>query len=176
MTALPVQLDKINQRLALRSTAIGLMAGMRSWTPPATVAMTYDTAPKDAGWRSWPLFSSTWARLIWVFFGINEYVADKWPRTIDRIRPAPQMTHTDGGIVGRTAVGALAAAAIGTEYHDEDAVTQATLIATLASLFGNYFFFYLRKALGQRTGIHDFTVAMMEDQLCLAMAVAVARS
>lgn len=174
--ALPVQLENVDQRLALRSLGMGLIAGMRSWTPPATVAFTYDRAPADAGWKRWPLFSSKWARLIWLFFGVNEYVADKWPRTIPRIQLKPQMTHTDGGILGRSAVAALAGAALGTEYKQEDSVPVGAALAFLGSLVSNYIFYYARKAMWENSRLHDYTVAMIEDQLCIGMAVAVARS
>lgn len=169
-------LENVDQRLALRTLGLGLIAGMRSWTAPATVAFTYDSAPADAGWRSWPIFSSRGARLAWLFFGVNEYVADKWPRTIPRIQLKPQITHTDGGILGRSGVAALAGAALGTEYKDENAAAVGAGLAFLGSLVGNYIFYYLRKAASEKSKVHDFTVAMVEDQLCIGMAAAVARS
>jgi uncharacterized membrane protein len=174
--ALPVKLENVNQRLALRAMGLGLAAGMRSWTAPATVALTYDTAPVDSGWRRWPLFSSKGARLAWIWAGVNEYVADKWPRTIPRIQLKPQMTHTDGGIIGRTGVAALAAAALGTEHKEENSALLSAAIGAGAALFSNYLFYYLRKAIGSKSKLHDYTVAMIEDQLCVGLAAAVARS
>jgi uncharacterized membrane protein len=170
------QLEKANTTMALRALGVGLIDGMRSWTPMAALAFTYNTAPSDAAWRRWPLFSSKAARLVWLFFGVNEYVADKWPRTIPRIGLVPQPTHTDGGIIGRTLFGTLTAAALGTEYKEENSVAASAAIGTVASLAANYFFYYVRKALKDKTKVHDYTVAMIEDQLCFALAVAVARS
>lgn len=169
-------LENTNQRLALRSLGLGLIAGMRSWTAPAAVAFSYDRAPKEAGWRKWPIFSSRGARLAWLFFGVNEYVMDKWPRTIPRIQLKPQLTHTDGGILGRSGVAALAGAAIGTEYEDQNGAAVGAALAFGASFISNYIFYWVRKAMWENSKLHDFTVAMIEDQLCVGMATAVARS
>ncbi len=149
---------------------------MRSWTAPAAVVFSYDKAPAHSPWKSWPLFSTRWARLGWAFLGVNEYVADKWPRTIPRIQLKPQMTHTDGGILGRSGVAALAGAALGSEYQEQNSTALGAALAFGASMFGNYLFYYLRKALGEKTKVHDFTIGMVEDQLCVGMAAAVARS
>jgi uncharacterized membrane protein len=173
---LPAQLEKADQRMVLRALGAGVIAGMRSWTPPAAVALSYDNAPADAKWKSWPIFSSRLARLTWVFFGVNEYVADKWARTIPRIQLKPQMTHTDGGILGRSGVAALAGAAIGSEDKQENSEALGAAIAFGTSVVTNYLFYFLRKVIGEKSKVHDYTVAMIEDQLCVATAVAVARS
>ena len=170
---LPAQFEKLDQRMVLRTLGLGLIAGMRSWTAPAAVVFSYDAAPTDAGWKRWPVFSTRAARLVWAFFGVNEYVADKWPRTIQL---KPQVLHTDGGILGRSGVAALAGAALGTEYAEDNSVAMGAAIAFGASVLGNYLFYYLRKSAGAKSGIHDFTVAMIEDQVCVGMAAAVARS
>lgn len=177
--SLPVQLGGlggIDRRLASRTVGLGLIAGMRSWTAPAAVVFSYDTAPADAGWKRWPIFSSRGARLVWAFFGVNEYVADKWPRTIPRIQLKPQVMHTDGGILGRSGVAALAGAALGTEYRQENSVAVGAALAFGASIVANYLCYYLRRSLGAKSGLHDFTVAMIEDQVCVGLAAAVARS
>lgn len=97
-----------NQQLILRSTIMGLAGAMRAWSPLATVALTYDTVPEESGYKNWPVFRSRLGRLALVSFGVGEYVADKWPRTINRTRPAPQPSHIDGGIVLRTVFATVA--------------------------------------------------------------------
>ena len=172
----PITLDNIDQRMALRSLGLGMIAGMRSWTAPMAVALSYDRAPADAAWKRWPLFSSKGARLAWTTLGVLEYVADKWARTIPRIQLKPQMTHIDGGITGRTGVATLAAAALGTEYKQDNSVAISTAIGMGSAVVGNLLFYYLRKALVSKTKLHDFTIAMIEDEVAVAMAIAVARS
>lgn len=93
-----------------------------------------------------------------------------------RIQLKPQLTHTDGGILGRSGVAALAGAAIGTEYKDDNAPATGAALAFLGSLVGNYLFYWARKAMFENSKLHDYTVAMIEDQLCIGMAAAVARS
>lgn len=173
---LPVQLRKNDQRMIWRTLGLGLVAGMRSWSAPAAVVFSYDTAPADSPWKRWPIFSSKPARLAWVFLGVNEYVADKWPRTIPRIQVKPQLTHTDGGILGRSAVAAIAGAALGTEYREENSKMRGAALAFGTSMISNYVFYYLRKIVSEKSNVHDYTIAMIEDQVCIGTATAVARS
>jgi uncharacterized membrane protein len=171
-----MQLENADQRMVLRALGAGTIAGMRSWTAPASVVFSYDTAPADAPWKRWPVFSSRWARLAWAFFGVNEYVADKWARTIPRIQLKPQLTHTDGGILGRSGVAALAGAALGSEAKEDNSEAVGAALAFGASVVTNYLFYFLRKAIMEKSKVHDYTVAMIEDQLCVGLAAAVARS
>lgn len=171
-----MQSERATARTILRALGIGLVGGMRSWTAPAAVALTYDTAPDNSGWRRWPVFSTKGARLAWLTLGAVEYVADKWPRTIPRIRLKPQPTHTDGGLLGRSAVASLAGAAIGSEQGAKGSVALGAALSGAAAIASNYFFYYLRKAVVKKSRLHDYTVAMIEDQIALALAIIVART
>lgn len=172
---LPIRPEKIDQRLIVRALLLGLVGGMRSWTPPTTIALTYDTAPADSGWKRWPVFSSRGARLAWTTLGAVEYIADKWPRTIPRTRLRPQPTHTDGGLIGRTAVAALATAALGSEYEEENSVVAGAVIGAVAALLSNIAFYHLRKELVEKTQMPDGAIAMIEDEIAVGLAIVTTR-
>lgn len=162
------------QNLVTRSALMGLAGAMRAWSPLATVALTYDIVPEDSGYKKWPVFNSKLGRLALVAFGVGEYVADKWPRTIDRTRPLPQPSHIDGGIIIRTAFATAAGAALGSQYKDDNSVGVGAAVATGTAFVANYAFEHFRKAVVEWSGLHDFTVAMMEDQMCVGLCAAVA--
>lgn len=164
------------QRLALRALAMGLAGGMRAWSPLAMVALTYDRRSPKTGWRRWPVFRDKWGRVGLVTLGAVEYVADKWPRTIRRKRLKPQVTHTDGGLIGRAAFVTLAGAALGSEYEERNSVAMGAAIGLGVSVLSNYAFYYLRKAAGDWSHVHDYTIAMIEDEVCVGLLTAVART
>lgn len=162
------------QNLITRSALLGLAGAMRAWSPLATVALTHDIVPEDSGYKKWPVFNSKLGRLALVAFGVGEYVADKWPRTIDRTRPLPQPSHIDGGIIIRTAFATAAGAALGSQYRQDDSVGVGAAVCTGTAFVANYAFEHFRKAIVEWSGLHDFTVAMMEDQICVGLCAAVA--
>lgn len=167
---------KNNKHLALRALAMGLAGGMRAWSPLAMLSLNYDTAPEEAGYKHWPVFRDRWGRLALISLGAVEYVADKWPRTIKRTRLMPQPTHTDGGLIGRSAFVTAAGAALGSEYEEDNSVALGASIGLGTALLSNIAFYRLRKAVVEWSGVHDYTIAMIEDGICIGLLTAVART
>lgn len=165
-----------NQSLILRSAALGLAGAMRAWSPLALMALTYDSEPEESGYKDWPVFRSKLGRVALVSFGVGEYVADKWPRTIDRTRPAPQPSHIDGGIAFRTGFATVAGAALGSQYQEENATGVGAAVATGTAFVANYVLEEFRRKLVDWSGLHDYTIAMMEDQICVGICAAIART
>lgn len=160
------------EQLVLRALGLGFAGGLRSWPPLAALILTQDRAPATAGWTDWPVLGNRWTQRALVTLGALEPIADKWPRTIPRIRLKPQLTHIDGGILGRTAVDALAGAALGSEYRFRNSVALGAVVAGSAALAGNYVGYYAREAVKKVTGLPDPTVGAIEDEICIGLLIA----
>ena len=160
------------QQLVLRSLGLGFAGGLRSWPPMAALILTRHRAPADAGWPRWPVLRNRWTQRALVTLGALEPIADKWPRTIPRIRLKPQPSHIDGGLIGRTAVDALAGAALGSEYRFKNSVALGAAVAAAAAVAGNYLGYYAREAVKKATGLPDPTVGMIEDEISIGLLVA----
>lgn len=98
--------------------------------------------------------------------GMTELVIDKLPGTPDRI--------AKGGIIFRTAAGALCGAAI-YQADGKKAITGA-VIGSFAALASTYLFFYGRKTLGERTGIKDHFIGAAEDALAIAGGIVLVKT
>lgn len=164
------------QRLVLQALALGLAGGMRSWPPLAMFAATYDAAPTGSGWRRWPILRNPWGRRALIALGVGETVADKWPGTISRLQVKPQLTHIDGGLLGRVGLDAVAGAALGSEYSSRNSTIVGAAVGGLAALLGNVAGNRVRQAVVASTKLPDPTVGMIEDVACFALLTAVTRS
>lgn len=159
------------EQLVLRALGLGFAGGLRSWPPLATLILTQNRAPATAGWKHWPVLRNRWTQRALITLGALEPIADKWPRTIPRIQLKPQLTHIDGGLIGRTAVEALAGAALGSEYRFKNSVALGAAIAASAALVGNYVGYYTREAVKKATGLPDPTVGMIEDEISIGLLI-----
>lgn len=165
-----------NRHLAWRALGMGLSGAMRAWSPLATLALTYHTDPPESEYKRWPIFRDKLGRQALIALGAAEYVADKWPRTIDRTRLLPQPTHIDGGLIVRSVFAGIAGAALGTQYRTKNSMALGASIGLGSAVLANIAFYHLRKAAGQWSKVHDFTIAMIEDQMCVGLLTAVART
>ena len=164
------------QRLVLQALGLGFAGGLRSWPPLGMMALTYDVAPATSGWKRWPVLRNPWGRRALIALAAAEPIADKWPNTIPRTQVKPQLTHIDGGILGRTALDAIAGAALGSEYPEKNATILGAAVSGVAALLGNFVGQRVRQAVADSTKLPDYTVAAIEDVISILPLVAVARS
>ena len=84
---------------------------------------------------------------------VGEMVADKLPIIPDRISPVP--------LVGRAVSGAICGASLSI-VKDKDSGIGA-LVGGVAAIVSAYGFYYLRRKLGEDTGIPDMLIGLAED-------------
>ena len=141
----------LNQSLS-QVLVLAAIAGMRSMAAPALVTHFLARQPTTANFPAHYLQSPTTARWAKVL-AVGEIMGDKLPGVPDRISfPA---------LIARAASGALVGAAL-CQANGEPAAKGACLggLTAVASAYGSY---YLRRALGQWTGLADPIWGALED-------------
>ena len=150
--------------LFLLAFLIGVVAGLRTFTPPAAVSWA-----ARLGWlhlEGTPLAFVGAAATPWIltFAALFELVFDKLPRTGSR--KSPPM------FAGRILTGALSGAAIGAAGHALAAGLVMGAIGAVAGTLGGYEF---RARLARAAG-RDLPIALLEDAIAILLAYLVVRS
>lgn len=149
-----------------RAALFGVVAGLRSQTPGALLALGWDGAPRRAGWRTWPVLRAKWGRVALVASGVGETIADKLPQTPSRLKPGP--------LGGRIAFGALAGAALASG-GSRDRLVLGGAAGAVGAIAGTYSGYYARTSLGTRTGLPDPIVAVGGDALAIGLGLVALR-
>jgi uncharacterized membrane protein len=136
---------------------IGVVAGLRSMTPPAAVSWA-----ARLGWlhlEGTPLafLGSAAAPYIFSVLAIGEWIADKLPKTPSRKTAVP--------FAARIVVGALCGAAVAAPELAAGALIGA--LGGIAGTFGGYEF---RSRLVKATGGRDLPIALLEDAIAILAA------
>lgn len=142
---------------------LGVMAGLRSMTPPAVVAWTAHRWPALAqsslSFMGWPVTA-----YILAAFAALELVTDKLPFTPSRLTPVPLGARIfAGGLVGAT----LAAAS-------QQSLAVGALVGAAGGLAGSYAGYHARHALVTKVGLPDLAVALIEDAITIATSILIA--
>lgn len=150
--------------LVLLVLGIGVLAGLRSMTPPAVLSWAV-----HLGWVS--LAGSRLAQmgtlstaLILTVLAAGELVADKLPRTPNRTAPGP--------LIARIVTGSVCAAALTVAGHGSLGLGVALgAVGAIAGAFGGY---QVRRQLVKGAGLPDLVVALGEDLVTIGGALAIA--
>jgi uncharacterized membrane protein len=135
---------------------IGLLAGLRSLTAPAAVALG-----TRLGWLhpgsglAW--IGSTPAVVVFVLAALLELVADKLPSTPRRTSPP--------GLIARIVMGGLAGAAVASGGGHSGVM--GALVGIVGALAGTYGGYEARRRLVQALGTPDFVIAVLEDLVAI---------
>lgn len=151
-----------SRSLVIRAVSLGFAAGLRSQVPNAALARRHGEAPRPAGWRHWLPFRWPAARNIMQVGAVGEMIGDKSPMTPSRLAPAP--------LGGRIAFGALAGAAIGSEYRSGSAIAAGAVLGGAGAVAGSFGGYRARSYLTSRYQIPDLPVALAEDVLAVGIA------
>lgn len=149
----------MNGKTIVRIIGLGSIAGMRTMSAPAFVSHALSRQDPQAlrgsplRWLAHPAVATV-LRLM----AAGELAGDKIPDIPARIEPGP--------LVARAASGALVGNIIARLYN-HSAGTAALLGATSA-IVGAFTTYYVRRALGEQTGLPDPLLALGEDALVLA--------
>jgi uncharacterized membrane protein len=146
--------------MLLLAFALGVIAGLRSMTPPAAV-----TWAAHFGWLTLdgtPLafLGTSGARYVLTGLMLLELVADKLPTTPSRTRPGP--------LIARIVTGGLAGAGL-VAGHGGGMVAGA-LAGALGGLAGTFGGYRARTGLVRRLGTPDYVVALAEDVVAVGGA------
>lgn len=148
--------------LAGRALLLGIASGMRSMTPLGTLARSYDSAPRSAGWKQWPLLRSGAGRAVLEVVWVGEMIADKLPIIPPRIHQGP--------LAGRMLLGTVAGLAIGTEGKGTAPKVAGGLAGLAGAVAGAYGGYATRIFLTRGVGLPDLPGALAEDAGAIAIA------
>ena len=152
----------MNSSLALGlSFAIGVVAGLRSFTAPAVVAWA-----ARLGWinlHGTPLsfMGSAWAVVVFTILALAELIADKLPKTPSRTAAVGLCARIVTGAVG----GACLAVAGGATLW---LGALAGALGGIAGAFGGY---HARVGLVRALRVPDFAVAIPEDLIAIGVGL-----
>jgi uncharacterized membrane protein len=139
---------------------LGIVAGLRSMTPPAAVAWAAHFGWLRLDGTPLAFLESAPARYIFLAAMLSELVADKLPFT-------PARTGT-GPFIARIVSGGLAGAALAVGLGGSLAVgAVAGGLGAVAGTLGGY---RARTGLVRALGVPDFPVALVEDLVALGTA------
>jgi uncharacterized membrane protein len=139
---------------------IGVVAGLRSMTPPAVVswAARLGRLHLENTWLAFLGFAVT--PYILSALAIAELINDKLPKTPSRKAPVP--------FVGRIVSGALCGAALGAPSQ---ALIGGLLAGALGGVAGTLSGYEFRARLVRAIGGHDLPIALLEDAVAICASV-----
>jgi uncharacterized membrane protein len=140
---------------------LGLATGLRSLTPMAVLCwFAYlGYLPVDTTWASWTARPISVA--IFTILAVGELVADKLPRTPNRIAPGP--------LFGRLALGGLVGSIAATAMNGPG--VEGVLLGVIGAALGAFAGFMVRRNVVEALGCPDWPVAIAEDVIAILSAV-----
>lgn len=155
------------QNATIQALGLGAIAGMRAVAAPALLSHYLNNDPAGALYNTplrylqRPLVATSLK-----FLAGAELIGDKLPLTPNRISP-PQLAFRvlSGAVVGATVAGA----------NEKPKVTGA-MLGVLGALAASFGFFYLRKKVGQESGLPNMALGLIEDALMASGGIALMQS
>jgi uncharacterized membrane protein len=155
------------QNVKLQAFGLGAIAGMRAFGAPAILSHFLTNDPAGALYNTplrylqRPLVATSLK-----FLAGAELLGDKLPQTGNRISP-PQLAARvlSGAVVGATVAGA----------HKKSKITGGMLgvVGALAASFG---FYFLRKKIGQESGLPNVVLGLAEDAIMATGGIAIMKT
>jgi uncharacterized membrane protein len=160
-------MENIISKSRRQALGLGAVAGMRAMSAPAILSHFLSKSP-DKQLNDSPLHYLQGSKLAtgMKVLAVAELLADKLPQAPDRIA-VPQLVvrAISGAVVGATL----------SEANGEKKLIGAVL-GGLGAVAASYAFFYLRKKLGEATGIPDTAFALIEDTLAISAGAALLKT
>ncbi|HUJ96220.1 MAG TPA: DUF4126 family protein [Terriglobales bacterium] len=147
--------------MVLCALGIGFVAGLRTNTAPAVVAIGAHLGWINLAGTRLAFMGTKWAVGIFVFAALGEYVYDLLPKTPPRTAPGPLTARIISGAFTGTCV-AIAAAS---------STVVGVLLGVVGSLIGAFGGYKARVGLVRALGVPGFVVAIPEDLLAIGLAV-----
>jgi uncharacterized membrane protein len=145
-------------RALLRSTLVGVVAGMRSQVPLALLS-------RNAAIYGPDFLGKRWVAVNLYLSAAGEMIVDKLPFVPSRLNPGP--------IAGRLMFGAASAAVLSRRAGTPIVAGVAT--GAVGALAGSYAGYHARAWLGKTTGMPDPIWAVVEDGAAVLIGMAATR-
>jgi uncharacterized membrane protein len=154
-----------NDPILLTAAGLGALAGLRSMSAPALLSheLAEDGVARGRHRLERVLSSPVTARLLALFAG-GEMLADKTSLVGSRIAPLP--------LAGRAVIGSLTAATFA--MNRRQGLVAPAMIGAAAAVAATYAAFHLRRLAGERLGVPDQFLGMIEDALVVAAGKGIA--
>ncbi|MES2265703.1 MAG: DUF4126 family protein [Bacteroidota bacterium] len=149
-----------------QAAALGLLAGMRTFSAPVVLSHAYSRHPSKTLKNTPVVFMQTIAiSKVFKVLGAGELIGDKMPF-------APKRTAS-GGLIGRFVSGALCGATVFKANHKQPII--GGLIGGAAAIGSAFGCMFLRLGIGKRTGIPDAVIGAFEDIIVISAGTALAK-
>ena len=145
-------------QVLLLAFLIGVIAGLRSFTAPATVAWGLHLNWLSVGSSRLAFMGSTAAVIIFSLIALGEIIADKLPSTPNRTSPA--------GLIGRIIFGGFAGAILAVAGGQSLAL--GALLGAIGGVAGAFAGYRVRTRLVKALKCPDFVIAILEDATAIA--------
>jgi uncharacterized membrane protein len=143
--------------VALAAFGIGIVAGLRSLTAPATTAWGAHLNWLSLAGTPFTFMGSTAAVAILTLLAIVELVADKLPSTPSRTAPV--------GLIARILLGGLSGAVVAAAGGKAFAL--GAVLGAVGGIAGAFAGYQIRTRLVKALKVPDFVVALLEDAVAI---------
>lgn len=147
----------MNPSLILGLFGIGIIAGLRAFTPLAIICWATHFGWLNLSDTRLSFLGSSAAIGISSLLALGELVADKLPMTPNRISLGP--------LSGRIFSGVFTATAVATALHQS--ITFAIILGIAGALAGTFGGYYVRRSLTKGYKLPDIVIALTEDLVAI---------
>jgi len=156
-----------SSRSLWQSLALGLIAGMRCASAGAIASyISRQATPTKGSNKLIKFINSDTFNTTLNIAAVGELVADKLPFVPARTAPA--------GLAARVVSGGLSGAAVAKANGSN--VTLYASLSSVVAIAATYGFYHLRKTAGEKTGIADPLIALVEDAIVAGIGFALVRT
>jgi uncharacterized membrane protein len=143
---------------------IGVIAGLRSLTPPAVLAWAAHLGWLDLHASPLAFMGSTAAVAIFTVLAIGELIADQLPSTPSRTKPP--------GLIARIVMGGLSGAVVAAAGSQSIAIGE--LLGVAGGVAGTFAGYEARTRLVRALKAPDIVIACLEDAVAIGGALLIA--
>jgi uncharacterized membrane protein len=152
---------RMNSTLIVLMLGIGVLAGLRSMTPPAAVSWAVHLGWLNLAGSRLANMGTTLAAVVLAILAFGELIADKLPFTPNRTAPGP--------LIGRILTGALCGAALA--VAGGGALGMGVALGAIGAIAGTFGGYQVRRQLVKGAGLPDIVVALAEDLVAVGGAL-----
>jgi len=139
---------------------IGLVAGLRSFTPPAVVSWAAHFGALNLAGSRLAFMGSLVSAIVFSLFAIGELIGDKLPQTPRRTAIFPLVARmVTGGLCGACFCAAAS-----------QSLGMGIFLGATSAIIGAFVGYQIRAQLVRRLPIKDFVVAICEDLVAIGLA------
>jgi uncharacterized membrane protein len=150
-----------------QSTALGLIAGIRSASAGVIAShISRQAKSNEADNKFVKFMHSDGFNTTLKIAAVGELIADKLPFASARTMPA--------GLAARIISGGLSSAAV--SKTNKSNILLYALLGSAVAIATTYAFYHLRRSAGNKTGIADPLIALMEDAIVAGVGLALVKT